>query len=186
MKRLAGVTLVVVSVVWARRLGAIDNAALTSTALALGFTLVVASVAGDLLRRFRLPRLTGYLLFGLLVGPLLANVISEPMARQLQAINGIATTLIALIAGLTLNIERFGTRLAAIARLTGTMLAIALVGLFAVAWIAWPWLPVAPDTRLVCHTCRVKKSPASLNAQVASVSSRMSSVPTWALAIPDR
>ena len=145
MKRLTAVVLVIVSVVWARRLGATDSTALTSTALALGFTLVVASVAGDLLRRFRLPRLTGYLLFGLLVGPFLANVISEPMARQLQAINGIATTLIALIAGLTLNIERFGTRLAAIARLTGTMLAIALIGLFAVAWIAWPWLPVAPD-----------------------------------------
>ena len=145
MKRLIAVVLVVASVVWARRLGETDGAALTSTALALGFTLVVASVAGDLFRRFRLPRLTGYLLFGLLVGPFLANVISEPMARQLQAINGIATTLIALIAGLTLNIERFGTRLVAIARMTGTMLAIALVGLFTVAWIAWPWLPVAPD-----------------------------------------
>ena len=146
MNRLIAVALVVVGVVWVRRLGATDTAALTSTALALGFTLVVASVAGDLLRRFRLPRLTGYLLFGLLVGPFLANVISEPMARQLQAINGIATTLIALIAGLSLNIERFGTRLAAIARMTGAMLAIALVGVFVVTWIAWPWLPVAPDT----------------------------------------
>lgn len=145
MRRLIAVTLVVVSVLWARRLGATDSANLTSTALALGFTLIVASVAGDLLRRFRLPRLTGFLLFGLLVGPYLANVITEPMARQLQAINGIATTVIALIAGLTLNLERFGRRLAAIARLTGAMLAIAMVGLFAVTWIAWSWLPVAPD-----------------------------------------
>jgi len=145
MRRLLAVTLVVVGVLWVRHLGATDSAALTRTALALGFTLVVASVAGDLLRRFRLPRLTGYLLFGLLAGPFLGNVISEPMARQLQAINGIATTLIALIAGLTLNIERFGKRLAAIARLTGAMLAIAMVGAFAMAWIAWPWLPVAPE-----------------------------------------
>ena len=145
MRRLIAVTLVVAAVLWARQLGATDSGALTSTALALGFTLVVASVAGDLLRRFRLPRLTGYLLFGLLVGPFLGNVISEPMARQLQVINGIATTLIALIAGLTLNIERVGKRLVAIARLTGAMLAIAMVGAFAMAWIAWPWLPVAPE-----------------------------------------
>ncbi|MBI4886130.1 MAG: trehalose-6-phosphate synthase [Acidobacteria bacterium] len=145
MKRLIAVALVVAGVLWARRLGAVDGADLTSTALALGFTLVVASVAGDLLRRFRLPRLTGYLLFGLLVGPYLANVITELMASQLQAINGIATTLIALIAGLTLNLDRFRSRLAAIARLTGAMLVIAMVGLFAVTWIAWSWLPVAPD-----------------------------------------
>ena len=145
MRRLAAVTLVVAGVLWTRGLSTADSPDLTSTALVLGFTLVVASVAGDLLRRFHLPRLTGYLLFGLLAGPYLANVITELMASQLQVINGIATTLIALIAGLTLNLERFRSRLAAIARLTGAMLAIAMVGLFAMTWIAWSWLPVAPD-----------------------------------------
>ena len=144
MKRLLAVGLVVIGVFWTRRLGTPDSANLT-TALALGFTLVVASVAGDLLRRFRLPRLIGYLLFGLLVGPYLGNVITEPMARQLQVINGISTTLIALVAGLTLNLERFGRRLGAIARLTGVMLGVAMVGLFAAAWIAWPWLPIDPN-----------------------------------------
>ncbi len=145
MRRLAAVTLVVAGVLWTRGLSTADSPDLTSTALVLGFTLIVASVAGDLLRRFHLPRLTGYLLFGLLVGPYLANVITELMASQLQVINGIATTLIALIAGLTLNLERFRSRLAAIARLTGAMLVIAMVGLFAMTWIAWSWLPVAPD-----------------------------------------
>ena len=115
------------------------------TALALGFTLVVAMVAGELLRRFRLPRLTGYLLFGVLIGPYLGNVISEPMARQLQTVNGIATTLIALIAGLTLNIERIGRRIAGTTRMIATTLVVAMAGLFAVAWLAWAWLPVAPD-----------------------------------------
>ena len=67
------------------------------------------------------------------------------MVRQLQAINGIATTLIAFIAGLTLNLERLGRRLAGIAKLTLTIIAIAMSGLFALAWLAWPWLPVAPD-----------------------------------------
>ena len=66
-------------------------------------------VTGEFLRRFRLPRLTGYLLFGVLVGPYLGNVITEPMAGQLQIVNGIATALIAFIAGLTLNFERLGS-----------------------------------------------------------------------------
>jgi trehalose 6-phosphate synthase len=136
--------LVVGAVLWVQQIGA-TVAELRSTALALGFTLVAASVTGDLLRRFRLPRLTGYLLFGLLAGPYLANVITEPMARQLQAINGIATTLIALIAGLTLNLERLGRRLPAIARLTLATIALAMTGLFSLAWVAWRWLPVAPE-----------------------------------------
>jgi trehalose-6-phosphate synthase/Kef-type K+ transport system membrane component KefB len=144
MKRALAVVLVIAAVIWARQIGAMDTVP-RSTALALGLTLVVASVAGDLLRRFRLPRLTGYLLFGLIVGPYLANLITEPMVRQLQAINGIATTLIAFIAGLTLNLERLGPRLAGIARLTLTTVAVAMTGLFALAWLAWPWLPVAPD-----------------------------------------
>jgi trehalose 6-phosphate synthase len=144
VKRALAVGLVVLSVMWIRHIGAtVENP--PSIALALGFTLVVASVTGDLLRRFRLPRLTGYLLFGLLVGPYLANLITEPMARQLQAITGIATTLIALIAGLTLNVERLGRRLASIARLTVTTIAVAMVGLFVLVWFAWPWLPVAAE-----------------------------------------
>jgi hypothetical protein len=60
-------------------------------------------------------------------------------------INGIATTLIAFIAGLTLNLERIGPRATGIARLTITTLGVAMIGLGAVAWVTWSWLPVAPD-----------------------------------------
>jgi trehalose 6-phosphate synthase len=139
------VALVIGAVVWIQQLGAGRTSELASTALALGFTLVAAMVAGDLLRRFHLPRLTGYLLFGLMFGPYLGNVISEPMARQLQIVNGLATTIIAFIAGLAINVERLGSRVAAIAKVTVITVAVALVGLFAVAWLTWPWLPVDPE-----------------------------------------
>jgi Kef-type K+ transport system membrane component KefB len=130
--------------VWVRRLG-VGTTGPATTALALGFALMGASVLGDALRRFKLPRLTGYLLFGVLVGPYLGNLITQSMAEQLTAVTGIATTLIALIAGLTLSVERLGSRLAAIARLTATTLGVAMTGLAVVAWFAWPWLPIAPD-----------------------------------------
>ena len=104
-----------------------------------------ALVTGDALRRFNLPRLTGYLLFGVIVGPSLGNLITESMAAQLQVVTGIATTLIALIAGLTLSVERLGSRFAAIVRLTAATLVAAVAGLSAVAWLAWPWLPIAPE-----------------------------------------
>ncbi|OFW16304.1 MAG: hypothetical protein A3F70_11415 [Acidobacteria bacterium RIFCSPLOWO2_12_FULL_67_14] len=145
MRRLAALILAVLAVVWVRRIGPAETAASAGTALALGFTLLGAWITGDALRHFQVPRLTGYLLFGVLVGPYLGNVISAQMAGQLQAITGVATTLIALIAGLSLNIERLGRRLAAIARMTVATLTIAMAGLFAFAWFASPWLGLMPE-----------------------------------------
>ena len=120
MSRLPAVALIVAAVVGLRLIGGRGEGEPPTTALALGFTLVVALVTGEYLRRFRLPRVTGYLLFGILVGPYLANVITEPMARQLQTINGVATTLIAFIAGLTLNLERIGRRSVGVASVPST------------------------------------------------------------------
>lgn len=146
MRRAIAIALLAAAMLAIRQLGARATSELPGTALALGFALLAALVCGDLLRRFRLPRLTGYLLFGLLIGPYLGNLITEPMARQLQIINGIATTLIAFIAGLTLNFHRLGRRAPHIVRMTMTSFGVAAGGLFAVIWLAWPWLPVAPDT----------------------------------------
>jgi trehalose 6-phosphate synthase len=145
MTRLTAIALVVVAVFWVRRIGPGGANEPATTALALGFILVVALVTGEFLRRFRLPRLSGYLLFGVLIGPYLGNVITEPMAGQLQIINSAATALIALIAGLTLNFERLGRRITGITRMLATTLGVAMLGLFAVAWLAWSWLPVAPE-----------------------------------------
>ncbi len=144
MKRVFGVVIVAGVVLWIRAMGGV-RADLPATALALGFTLIVAMVTGEILRRFRLPRLTGYLLFGAVVGPYLGNVITESMARQLHAVNAIATTLIAFIAGLTLNVERIGDRMKGTIGLIATTLAVAMAGVFVIAWTAWAWLPIAPE-----------------------------------------
>jgi trehalose-6-phosphate synthase/Kef-type K+ transport system membrane component KefB len=154
MKRILAVVLVMAAILWARRISVADTE-LPTTALALGFALVVAMVSGELLRRFKLPRLTGYLLFGLLIGPYLANLITEPMARQLQAVNGIATTLIAFIAGLTLNFERLSRQAAGTTKMIATTIAVSMAGLFVVAWALWSWLPVAPDASGVAKLAMV-------------------------------
>ena len=140
MKRILALALAVLAVVSVQRFGATVEASTAGTALALGFTLLGASIAGDLFRRFQLPRLSGYLLFGVLTGPYLGNVISASMAGQLRLITGIATTVIALIAGLSLNFERLGQRLSSIARMTTTTLAVAMGALLPIVWLAWPLL----------------------------------------------
>jgi trehalose-6-phosphate synthase/Kef-type K+ transport system membrane component KefB len=145
VRRVAALALTIAAVLWARALGSTTPTGSAGTALAIGFTLLGAWIIGDVLRRFHLPRLTGYLLFGILVGPYLGNVITESMAGQLQVITGIATTLIALIAGLTLNIERLGRQLRGIVRLTATILGVTMLGIAVVAWLVWPWLPISPE-----------------------------------------
>ncbi|HKC54728.1 MAG TPA: trehalose-6-phosphate synthase [Vicinamibacterales bacterium] len=174
MTRAGALLLAVAAVAWARNLGQAGAAASVGTALAVGFTLLGAWVAGDLLRRLHLPRLTGYLLFGVLVGPYLGNVITSSMASQLQAITGLATTLIALIAGLTISLERLGGRLSAIVRLTTVTLAVVIIGIGTAAWFAWSWLPVAPESSGMTRAVIVSL----LTIMVASVSPTMTAAVT--------
>ena len=58
----------------------------SGTALGLGVALVSASIVGWLFEFLRLPRITGYLIFGLLCGPAVANLITEPMARDFACV----------------------------------------------------------------------------------------------------
>ena len=144
MKPLLALALAIAAMVAVRELAGERTSAAAATPLALGFALMGALITGEALRRFQLPRLTGYLLFGVIVGPYVSNLITAPMAAQLQVFTGIATTLIALIAGLTLSVERLGSRIGAIVRMTLTTLAVAMAGLAVVGWLVWRWLPVAP------------------------------------------
>jgi trehalose 6-phosphate synthase len=130
---------------WARQIGSIATDMASLTALALGVTLLIAWSAGDVVKRFRLPRVTGYLLLGLVIGPYLGNIVTAPMAAQLDVVTRIATTLIALMAGLMLNVGRLGSRLSAIVRLSVTTLMVTMAGMLVVSWLAWTWLPIAPD-----------------------------------------
>jgi len=142
VNRIAALGLVVGGVLWMRGLGVSSTAASAGTALVLGFVLIGAWLAGDALRWLRMPRLTGYLLFGIGVGPYAGNLVTGAMSSQLQVVAGFATTLIALIAGLTLSVERLGPRFAPIARFTAMAVAVPLALVFAAAWAAWPWLPI--------------------------------------------
>jgi Kef-type K+ transport system membrane component KefB len=88
---------------------------------------------------------TGYLVFGLLCGPYVANIITRPMARELTIVNGLAVTLIAFVAGLEVNLRRLAPRLRDVAAISATTIATLYAGFFVAFWFAWPWLPIAPE-----------------------------------------
>ncbi|BCS31640.1 hypothetical protein TBR22_A08420 [Luteitalea sp. TBR-22] len=115
------------------------------TALAIGFALIAASLTGELFERFRLPRISGYLCFGVVCGPYAGAILSPAMAREMQVVNGLAIALIAFIAGLEINIVRLRPQLRAMLTMGGVMLALMWVTLGALFFVAWPWLPIAPE-----------------------------------------
>src|SRR5690606_26870341 len=73
--------------------------------LALGFLLITSFVAGKVLNGFGLPRITGYILLGMLAGPGLLGLVTRTDIAQLRLIDDIAISLIALSAGAELRVR---------------------------------------------------------------------------------
>ncbi len=108
-----------------------------STTLAFGFVLLSALLAGRIAERLSLPRITGYLLMGVVAGPFVIGVLTDTMVRALQLVNGIAICLIAITAGGELNWRRlrplFGTlRALTLWAIVGTFVLLS-VGVFALS-----------------------------------------------------
>lgn len=140
-----GALLLVIATVVLLQQSASGSGAPRTVALALGFALIAASLLGEVAERVRLPRLSGYLIFGLLCGPYMLNLITAAMARELQLVNGLAIALIALIAGIEINVERLKTRLRAIAAVGAVTIGTMYVVLGSLFLIGWSWLPIAPQ-----------------------------------------
>jgi Kef-type K+ transport system membrane component KefB len=145
MRRLAALGVVLLAG-WVAHQGAnAGDPVASAVPFALGFALIAAVLAGELVERLSLPRVSGYLLLGLVCGPYVANLITAPMARELQVFNGIAVALIAFIAGLEINVERLRPRARSLVTLSAAVLGVMYALILPVLWIAWPWLPIAPD-----------------------------------------
>ena len=114
-------------------------------ALAIGLALIAASLVGELFERLRLPRISGYLFFGIACGPYASAILTPAMARELQIVNGVAIALIAFIAGLEINVARLRPQLRAMLTMGGVMIALMWTTLTMLFLLAWPWLPIAPD-----------------------------------------
>lgn len=66
---------------------------------ALGIIMLTGFVAGNLVKKIKLPAVTGYILVGFLVGPFGLQLITQKNVGDLQLLNGLALSLIALTAG---------------------------------------------------------------------------------------
>ena len=75
------------------------------TSLGFGYLMLSAYLGGRITSELGLPKLTGYLLVGLVAGPSALALLSLPMVQSLTLVNGMAVSLIALTAGAELDLR---------------------------------------------------------------------------------
>lgn len=112
--------------------------------VALGLLIIVASLAGSIGRRFRLPRVVGYLVAGFVAGPAWLGLIRGDELAVLNSIAGGALALIAFAAGseLTLDVLR-APRRTAVLRMTVGAMAVPFIAVTLVALTVSAWFPLS-------------------------------------------
>ena len=94
----------------------------------VGFVLLAAYLLAKVLKRARLPLISGYIFAGILAGPYVADFLTGEMVERLELINDLALSFIALTAGATLDLRSYRGR----GHLVATNLFLNIVVVFAV------------------------------------------------------
>jgi Kef-type K+ transport system membrane component KefB len=148
--------------------------------MTFGFLLLAAYLAGDVLARYRVPKITGYILAGVLFGPFALEFVSADTARELKLIDDLALTFIALAAGGELRLDELRQRARSIG-LTVLFLSLVVflgVAAFVVAARALlPFLDGAATSHLlavaaILGTFALARSPSSAIAIISECKAR--------------
>ncbi|WP_223631745.1 cation:proton antiporter [Corallococcus sp. EGB] len=152
----------------------------TPVLLAAGALLLCGLFAGKVAKGLGLPRLTGYLLVGVAVGPYALGFIPNAGVKGLELVKGLAVSLIALVAGTELHlglIRRVGARVALLcAAVCGVTFAVCFGATFALKPVL-PFLspmtvPQALAVSALLSTVVVSFSPTVTIAIVQETSAR--------------
>ncbi|MBI5787541.1 MAG: cation:proton antiporter [Candidatus Schekmanbacteria bacterium] len=119
--------------------------------LILGFIILTAYIAGELFDLLHLPKMTGYLLTGLVFGPQLLHFISSTAVQRLKLIDSVAVGLISLSAGREMNFQVLKKYRAGIISISFWLTLLQICGVGLVTWYLagfWQPLQVLPHLRL--------------------------------------
>ncbi|MFC1642413.1 cation:proton antiporter, partial [Myxococcota bacterium] len=115
-----------------------------STTVAVGFLLVAAFVGGKAAARLNLPRITGYLVVGLIAGPYATGLCTQDMLLAGQTVEGVAVALIALTAGGEIRLDWVRQRAGPLSLITFSELIIVAGGVLTTVLLAQSALPFMP------------------------------------------
>ena len=152
-----------------------NSAVLAGPELAFGFLLLAAYFTGKLLNRFGLPKLTGYILAGIVAGPYVLGLVDKSMTAQLKLVGSAATAILALQAGAELSLREIRPQLRTLMAMTffavlGTM--VVLSTLLVLIRPMVPFLDALPFTAAVAVAASLgvamsAQSPAVVMALIA-------------------
>lgn len=108
----------------------------------LGLLLLVSHVTGGLAANVGLPRITGYLLAGLLIGPSGVALVTDADVASLALIDQVAIALIAFSAGAELKLREVKAAGRAIAAILGTEMVAVFVAVAGVVLLLKPVFPL--------------------------------------------
>jgi len=114
-----------------------------------GFVLLAASVAGTVASAAGLPRITGFIVIGIVVGPSVLGLLPEPAVEDLGLIDLFALMLIAMLAGGELRIEALRPQAKTIALTTLVVTAVVWVGMVAAVLAVSPLVPFLGELSLL-------------------------------------
>jgi Kef-type K+ transport system membrane component KefB len=117
----------------------------SGTALAIGFLLLTAYLMGWLAKQLGMPKLTGYLIAGLLAGESLLNLLPETAGNDLKIFTGVAVSLIALTAGTELELKSMRPLLRTVGWLAGLAGVGTILVLTLAAFVMRGYLPFMQD-----------------------------------------
>lgn len=113
----------------------------SSVVLAFGFVLLTSWLAGRVFASFGLPKLTGYLCAGIVVGPAALGYVGEVVLEELKLVNGVAISLIALTAGSELDLRALRPLLKTILAITVVAVCGGAITIGVVTWLMRGTIP---------------------------------------------
>ncbi len=149
-------------------------------ALLLGFLLLAAHLAGEVSSLVELPRITGYLVVGIILGPYVMAVFPRPAVDDFRLINDGALSLIALAAGGELRLESVRRRMRSILSILAFQLVVVFLAVTAAVYLGRAFVPFLQDepprvalaVGLIFGLVAVAKSPATTVAVITEERAR--------------
>jgi Kef-type K+ transport system membrane component KefB len=113
-----------------------------------GILLLTADTFGALAHDLGFPRLVGYLVAGLALGPSVLDIVPPGVLQDLSMMKQLAVGVIALLAGAELRVRDLVTRYRAIGWILALQTAAVLIGLTILVLLLRPWIPFLQDLGL--------------------------------------
>ena len=136
--------------------------------LALGIIMITGVVGGKLVGYINFPSVTGYLVFGILVGPSLLNLVPKEMVSELAPVNDLALGIIAVSIGGELSWKRLKKSGKNLSKLFLSEAFLTFLLVTSISWFLSSSLPIA----LVLGVLSMATAPAAILAMIRDYRAR--------------